>query len=71
MDAKYTLPANVRATSSAEDALAGADFILHTVPVQYSRETLLLYDKWIANTPIISASKCVSLTSLLVAPAPD
>ncbi len=57
LDAKYTLPANVRATSSAEDALTGAQFILHTVPVQYSRATLQLYDKWIADTPIISASK--------------
>lgn len=65
MDAKYQLPANVRATGSAEDALKGADFILHTVPVQYSRETLKLYAQWIGDTPIISASKGIETGSLM------
>ena len=65
LDAQYTLPSNVRASADAEEALRGADFILHTVPVQYSRQTLQAYDKFIGNTPIISASKGIESESLM------
>lgn len=40
------------------------DYIIHTVPVQYSRETLTHYEKWIGDTPIISASKGIETSSL-------
>ncbi len=36
LDANYTLPENVRASSDPNELLS-ADYILHTIPVQYSR----------------------------------
>lgn len=65
LDAKYKLPENIRATSDPKDALNGCDYILHTVPVQYSRVTLKQYADLIGDTPIISASKGIETTSLM------
>ena len=56
LDANYSLPVNVRASSDPAE-LKKADFILHTIPVQYSRQALKMYDDLIGSTPIISASK--------------
>jgi glycerol-3-phosphate dehydrogenase (NAD+) len=66
LDAKYTLPDNVQA-SSDPSVLQGADYILHTVPVQYSRQALEKYDKLglIGDTPIISASKGIESVTLM------
>lgn len=66
LDATYALPNNVRASSDVEE-LRKADLILHTVPVQYSREALVKYDALglIGDTPIISASKGIESSSLM------
>lgn len=65
VDANYKLPANVRATTDPAEALQGCDYILHTVPVQYTRVTLLAYQQWIGDIPIISASKGIESESLM------
>lgn len=65
VDATYRLPSNVRATGDAKEALQGAHFILHTVPVQYSRITLESYKDLIGDIPIISASKGIETGSLM------
>lgn len=33
---RHTLPDNVRATNDAKEAIVGADYIVHAVPVQHS-----------------------------------
>jgi glycerol-3-phosphate dehydrogenase (NAD+) len=65
-DASYKLPPNVRASSDPNE-LRGADFILHTIPVQYSREALKKYEALglIGDTPIISASKGIESVTLM------
>lgn len=54
-----------RATTDPAEALQGCDYILHTVPVQYTRVTLLAYQQWIGDIPIISASKGIESESLM------
>ena len=67
LDATYQLPANVRASADINE-IATADFILHTIPVQYSRQALERYNKLglIGDTPIISASKGIESSSLML-----
>lgn len=36
----YRLPLNVKATTAAQEAIEGAQYALHAVPVQHSREFL-------------------------------
>lgn|SRR3990167_2643973 len=53
-----TLPENLTATNSAEEALKGAEFILHVVPVQHSYDYLRNLAPLLSpNVPIISCSK--------------
>jgi glycerol-3-phosphate dehydrogenase len=55
-NAKYTLPANVSATSDFAAALKGVNYIVHTVPVQSSFEYLKDIKTLIpADVPIVSA----------------
>lgn len=52
------LPPNVRATTSAVAAIAGAQYALHAVPVQHSRAFLEgIKDVLPADVPIVSVSK--------------
>jgi len=60
-----TFPNNLRATSKPEECLPDATYIIHAVPVQYSREFLTSVSKYIPpNTPVLSASKGIETTSL-------
>ena len=54
----HTLPTNVRASTDAQEALAGADYIVHAVPVQQSSAALsALRDVISPSTPILCLSK--------------
>ena len=60
-----SLPHTVRATSDKASALADATYIIHAVPVQYTREFLQTVKDYIpANVPILSASKGIETSSL-------
>ena len=60
-----TLPKNVRATADPELALKDATYIIHAVPVQYSRTFLDNVKDYIpAGVPVLSASKGIETTSL-------
>ena len=37
---EYLLPSNVQATTSLEEAIDGAQYAIHAVPVQHSRKFL-------------------------------
>ncbi|KQK20312.1 glycerol-3-phosphate dehydrogenase [NAD(+)], chloroplastic isoform X2 [Brachypodium distachyon] len=55
---QYRLPENVVATTSASDALAGADFCFHAVPVQFSSSFLESISTHVdPKLPFISLSK--------------
>lgn len=59
------LPRTVRATANTKTALSDATYIIHAVPVQYTREFLTtVKDDIPANVPILSASKGIETTSL-------
>ena len=59
------LPSKIRATTSPQNALADATYIIHAVPVQYSREFLHSVKQYIpAGTPVLSASKGIETSSL-------
>ena len=59
------LPPSLRATSRPEECLPDATFIIHAVPVQYSRSFLEKVAKHIPpNTPVLSGSKGIETTSL-------
>lgn len=59
------LPHSLRATSKPEDCLPDATFIVHAVPVQYSRSFLEKVAKHIPpNTPVLSGSKGIETASL-------
>lgn len=59
------LPARIRATSDPEKALSDATYIVHAVPVQYSRAFLDSVKEFIApNTPVLSGSKGIETSSL-------
>ena len=60
-----SLPHTVRATSDKASAFADATYIIHAVPVQYTREFLQTVKDYIpANVPILSASKGIETSSL-------
>ena len=59
------LPKNIVATSSPALALSDATYIIHAVPVQYSREFLNQISQYVpSNVPVLSASKGIETTSL-------
>jgi len=59
------LPETITATTSAEEALKGVDFIVHAVPVQPSFEYLRGLKSFISPTiPIICVSKGISCENL-------
>lgn len=59
------LPRTVRATANKKTALSDATYIIHAVPVQYTREFLAtVKDEIPANVPILSASKGIETSSL-------
>ncbi|CAG9467798.1 unnamed protein product [Pedinophyceae sp. YPF-701] len=54
----FELPRNVRATTHAEDAIGGAQFVVHAVPVQHTRVFLeKLRDVIPPDVPLIVLSK--------------
>jgi glycerol-3-phosphate dehydrogenase (NAD+) len=54
----HTLPSNVRASTNAAEALAGADYIVHAIPVQQSSAVLArLRDAIPPHVPILCLSK--------------
>jgi glycerol-3-phosphate dehydrogenase (NAD+) len=60
-----TLPVRIRATTRPEECLPDATYIVHAVPVQYSRQFLNSVKEHIpANTPIISGSKGIEISTL-------
>jgi glycerol-3-phosphate dehydrogenase (NAD+) len=60
-----SLPHTVRATSDKASAFTDATYIIHAVPVQYTREFLQTVKDYIpANVPILSASKGIETSSL-------
>lgn len=59
------LPSYLRATSDPAECLPDATYIVHAVPVQYSREFLKGVSKFIPpSTPVLSGSKGIETTSL-------
>lgn len=60
----WTLPDQVSATTSAEAALKGAQYAIHAVPVQHSRQFLESVKDYIPpSLPIISVSKGIEVTT--------
>ena len=60
-----SLPPTVRATTDGASALGSATYIIHAVPVQYTREYLKTVREYIPpNVPILSASKGIETSSL-------
>lgn len=58
------LDADIRATSSMEEALTGADLILFVTPAQYMRETLHRMKDYIpAGAPLVNCSKGIEIAS--------
>ncbi|KNH08475.1 glycerol-3-phosphate dehydrogenase [Perkinsela sp. CCAP 1560/4] len=63
--ADVILPASIKASTNAEDALADASLVFHAIPVQYSRKYLQKVKKHIPQScPIISVSKGISMDTL-------
>jgi len=59
------LPRTVRATTDKKSALSDATYIIHAVPVQYTRDFLeTVKDDIPPNVPILSASKGIETSSL-------
>jgi glycerol-3-phosphate dehydrogenase (NAD+) len=59
------LPRTVRATTDGRSALGDATYIIHAVPVQYTREYLQSVREYIPPAvPILSASKGIETSSL-------
>eukprot|EP01128_Nolandella_sp_AFSM9_P003632 TRINITY_DN1582_c0_g1_i1.p1 TRINITY_DN1582_c0_g1~~TRINITY_DN1582_c0_g1_i1.p1 ORF type:complete len:466 (+),score=107.58 TRINITY_DN1582_c0_g1_i1:41-1399(+) len=62
---EHKLDNNISATIDPKEALAGAEFVVHAIPVQFSEGFLAkLKDVIPPNLPIISISKGISTTSL-------
>ena len=60
-----SFPSRLRATTRPEECLPDATYIVHAVPVQYSRQFLTEVREFIpSNTPIVSGSKGIETTSL-------
>jgi glycerol-3-phosphate dehydrogenase (NAD+) len=61
----FILPAKIRATANPAECLPDATYIIHAVPVQYSRKFLNSVKEHIPpNTPILSGSKGIETSSL-------
>ena len=61
----FILPTKIRATANPAECLPDATYIIHAVPVQYSREFLHTVRDFIPpNTPILSGSKGIETSSL-------
>lgn len=59
------LPRTVRATTNTKSALSDATYIIHAVPVQYTRDFLqTVKDEIPSGVPILSASKGIETSSL-------
>lgn len=60
----FTLPRNVRATTDAAEAIAGAQYAVHAVPVQHSRAFLTgVREVLPKDVPIICVSKGLEVGS--------
>ena len=60
-----TLPTAICATTDPQTALSDATYIIHAVPVQFTRQFLNSIKDYIpSNTPILSASKGIETSSL-------
>lgn len=60
----FDLPSNIRATTDAREAILGAQFAVHAVPVQSTRAFLIsIKDLLPSNVPIISVSKGLEMGS--------
>ena len=60
-----TLPTSIRATADPKTALGDATYVVHSVPVQYSRSFLEDVKEYIPKgVPVLSASKGIETTSL-------
>jgi glycerol-3-phosphate dehydrogenase (NAD+) len=60
----WKLPSNVTATTSAAEAITGAQYAIHAVPVQHSRAFLTgIKDLIPPNLPLISVSKGLEVSS--------
>lgn len=60
----FVLPANVRATTDAAEAIAGASYAVHAVPVQHSRSFLAsIKDVLPKDVPIVCVSKGLEVGS--------
>jgi glycerol-3-phosphate dehydrogenase (NAD+) len=61
----FMLPRMIRASTDPASCLSDATYIVHAVPVQYSRKFLKTVAPYIpANTPVISGSKGIETASL-------
>lgn len=59
------LPSRIRATADPSECLPDATYIVHAVPVQYSRKFLESVKEFIPpNTPVLSGSKGIETASL-------
>lgn len=59
------LPSAIRATTDPHHALSDATYIIHAVPVQFTRDFLTEVKDFIPNgTPVLSASKGIETSSL-------
>eukprot|EP00775_Hariotina_reticulata_P003061 gene3061-3341_t len=60
----FTLPSNVRATTDAVEAISGAQYAVHAVPVQHSRAFLTsIKDVLPKDVPIVCVSKGLEVGS--------
>ncbi|PSC70634.1 glycerol-3-phosphate dehydrogenase [Micractinium conductrix] len=60
----FVLPPNVNATTAAAEAIAGAQFAIHAVPVQHTRAFLQSIKELLPPAlPIISVSKGIEVTT--------
>lgn len=51
------IPENIECTTSFEEAIKGADFILHVTPSKFTRETFNKYKQYVGHIPVIICSK--------------
>lgn len=51
------MPKNVECTTDFEEAIKGADFILHVTPSKYTRNVFKQYKQYVGDKPVIICSK--------------
>ena len=62
---EFVFPHTLRATTNPEECLPDATYIIHAVPVQYSRQFLETVKDYIPpTTPVLSGSKGIETSSL-------